>query len=75
MIDIGKLRPKFPLGRLLATRGAMDLGIDFTPYINRHLGGDWVFAYFPVQMSDDSHSFPRSLAAKGNFADFADFAD
>lgn len=41
MIDLLKLTPKFPLGKLLATPGAIALGINFSPYINRHVRGDW----------------------------------
>jgi hypothetical protein len=41
MIDPLKVPPKFPLGRLLATPGAIALGINFAPYINRHVHGDW----------------------------------
>lgn len=41
MIDLLKVPPKFPLGRLLATPGAIALGINFAPYINRHVRGDW----------------------------------
>ena len=41
MIDLLKIPPKFPLGRLLATPGAIALGINFSPYINRHVRGDW----------------------------------
>lgn len=41
MIDLLKVPPKFPLGRLLATPGAIALGINFAPHINRHVRGDW----------------------------------
>jgi hypothetical protein len=41
MIDLLNIPPKFPLGRLLATPGAIGLGINFAPYINRHVRGDW----------------------------------
>jgi hypothetical protein len=41
MIDLLKVTPKFPLGRLLATPGAIALGINFAPYLNRHVRGDW----------------------------------
>jgi hypothetical protein len=41
MIDLLKVPPKFQLGRLLATPGAIGLGIDFSPYLNRHVRGDW----------------------------------
>jgi hypothetical protein len=36
---------KFPLGRLVATPGAISFldskGLDFSPYLQRHLRGDW----------------------------------
>lgn len=41
MIDLTKLPQRFPLGRVLATPGAIALGIDLSPYINRHVRGDW----------------------------------
>lgn len=41
MIDLRNVKPKFPLGKLLATPGAIALGINFAPYINRHVRGDW----------------------------------
>lgn len=31
----------FPLGRILATPGALDLGVNFYPYLRRHECGDW----------------------------------
>jgi hypothetical protein len=41
MIDLLRIPPKFPLGRLLATPGAIALGINLSPYLNRHVRGDW----------------------------------
>lgn len=41
MIDLTKCPPRFKLGRIVATPGAMALGINFAPYINRHVRGDW----------------------------------
>jgi hypothetical protein len=34
-------QPLFPLGRILATPGALDLGVNFYPYLHRHQYGDW----------------------------------
>ena len=34
-------KPLFPLGRIFATPGALDLGVDFYPYLRRHQCGDW----------------------------------
>ena len=31
----------FPLGRILATPGALDLDVNFFPYLRRHQCGDW----------------------------------
>lgn len=31
----------FPLGRLLATPGALELGLDLRPLLSRHVSGDW----------------------------------
>lgn len=41
MIDLAKCPPKFQLGKLVATPGTIALGINFAPYINRHVRGDW----------------------------------
>ena len=35
------MQPRFPLGEVFATSGAMELGEDFTPCIRRHHCGDW----------------------------------
>jgi hypothetical protein len=32
---------RFPLGRIVATRGALDLCLDLLPYLRRHVTGDW----------------------------------
>ena len=32
---------RFPLGRLLATPGVLELGVDLLPLIKRHVRGDW----------------------------------
>lgn len=31
----------FPPGKIVATPGALALEIDLTPYLKRHLSGDW----------------------------------
>lgn len=35
------MKPRFPLGRTVATSGAIALGIDLTRYLFRHHCGDW----------------------------------
>lgn len=35
------MNPRFPLGELVATPGAIALGIDLKPYLHRHHCGDW----------------------------------
>jgi hypothetical protein len=35
------MAPKFSLGQLVATPGVLGLGIDLTPYLDRHVSGDW----------------------------------
>ena len=35
------MQPRFPLGEVFATSGAMELEEDLTPYIRRHHCGDW----------------------------------
>lgn len=35
------MQPRFPLGDVFATSGAMALDEDLTPYLRRHHCGDW----------------------------------
>ena len=35
------MKPRFQLGRTVATPGALDLGIALSRYIHRHHCGDW----------------------------------
>ena len=35
------MTPRFPLGRTVATPGALALGIDLASYMHRHHCGDW----------------------------------
>ncbi len=35
------LRPRFPLGIIFATPGAIALEVDLAPYLRRHCCGDW----------------------------------
>lgn len=35
------ITPRFPLGRTVATPGAIALGIDLAAYMHRHHRGDW----------------------------------
>jgi len=41
MIDLAAIAPKFSLGRVVATPTFLELGIDPSPHINRHVRGDW----------------------------------
>jgi hypothetical protein len=35
------MQPRFPLGKVYATPGAIALGVDLTAYLRRHHCGDW----------------------------------
>jgi hypothetical protein len=35
------MQPRFPLGKVYATPGAIALGVDLTAYLRRHHRGDW----------------------------------
>ena len=35
------MKPRFPVGRTVATPGAIALGIDLAAYMRRHHCGDW----------------------------------
>ena len=35
------MQPRFPLGEVFATSGALELGEDLTTYLRRHHCGDW----------------------------------
>lgn len=41
MIDLTKFPAVFPLGRVVATPGVLQLNIDLHRYLNRHVSGDW----------------------------------
>lgn len=41
MTTTNQNRTQFPLGRLLATRGVLELGVELWPLIVRHARGDW----------------------------------
>lgn len=41
MIDLTRTPPKFPLGRVVATPGILELGLNLSRYIDRHVRGDW----------------------------------
>lgn len=35
------MQPRFPLGKIFATPGALDLNVDLAAYLHRHHCGDW----------------------------------
>jgi hypothetical protein len=35
------MQPRFPLGKIYATPGALALNVDLTKYLRRHHFGDW----------------------------------
>ena len=35
------MNPRFPLGKIVATPGALALGVDLNRYMHRHHCGDW----------------------------------
>ena len=35
------MKPRFPLGSIVATPAVLALGIDLKPYLHRHHCGDW----------------------------------
>jgi hypothetical protein len=35
------MQPRFPIGKVYATPGALELNVDLTKYIHRHHCGDW----------------------------------
>jgi hypothetical protein len=61
----------FPLGQILATPGACELGVNFFPYLLRHQHGDWgdlgeedkAENNFSVQNGVTKQSFVRILSA------------
>lgn len=40
-MGIYRMQPRFELGRVVATPGAMALGVDLTKFLFRHHCGDW----------------------------------
>ena len=41
MIDLAAIEPGFSPGRVVATPAFLERGIDPSPYITRHVRGDW----------------------------------
>lgn len=41
MKNLNTTKPLFPLGRVVATPGALALEVDFQPYIKQHQRGYW----------------------------------
>jgi hypothetical protein len=35
------MQPRFPIGKVYATPGALELNVDLTKYLRRHHCGDW----------------------------------
>jgi len=61
LADEGEPKALFELGHVVMTPGAAELGIDFAPYLARHVKGDW---------GDDLDSFDRrqnDTAVKGGY--------
>ena len=40
-MGIHLMQPRFPLGKIYATPGALALNVDLTKYLRRHHCGDW----------------------------------
>ena len=40
-MGIFMMQPRFPLGKIFATPGAIALGVDLAAYLRRHHCGDW----------------------------------
>ena len=51
---------KFELGRLLATPGTLELGIDLLPYLERHASCDWG-DMCPEDKQENDYSLTRHL--------------
>jgi hypothetical protein len=41
VVDVSTASPLFPLGRIVVTPGALDIGCNFTPYLAMHECGLW----------------------------------
>ena len=41
IIDVSDAQPLFPLGRIVATPGALNLEVNFLPYLAMHQHGYW----------------------------------
>lgn len=46
-------KPLFPLGQIVATPGALDLDINFYPFLCRHQRGDWGDLDFQDQVENN----------------------
>jgi hypothetical protein len=55
-MGIHLMQPRFPLGKIYATPGALALDVDLTKYLHRHHCGDWGEALCAEDKQANEHS-------------------
>ena len=55
-MGIHLMQPRFPLGKIYATPGALALEVDLTKYLRRHHCGDWGEALCAEDKETNEHS-------------------
>lgn len=55
-MGIHLMQPRFPLGKIYATPGALALDVDLTKYLHRHHCGDWGEALCAEDKEANEHS-------------------
>lgn len=55
-MGIHLMQPRFPLGKIVATPGALALNVDLTRYLRRHHCGDWGEALCAEDKEANEHS-------------------
>jgi len=55
-MGIHLMQPRFPLGKIYATPGALALNVDLTRYLHRHHCGDWGEALCSEDKEANEHS-------------------
>ena len=55
-MGIHLMQPRFPLGKIFATPGALALNVDLASYLRRHHCGDWGEALCAEDKQANEHS-------------------
>jgi hypothetical protein len=63
-MGIHLMQPRFPLGKIYATPGALALDVDLTKYLRRHHCGDWGDELCAEDKEANEHSLKDSTTGR-----------